>query len=350
MMRSVVWTGHLHFGLVVLPVSLFAAARTETTRFRRIHRRKKPVGRALPGSLAYLNEGYDPADRYAADPRTPYPLTDSQNDVGAENHFDSNEATEEYEYSPVRQVLQSEGTGEEIRPDELVKGYEYGPNQFAVIEPAAIEQAAVETSDTIDLFHFVKADEVDPIYFERSYYVAPNPGGEKAYSLLLEAMRNEGYFGIARIGMHKREHMLILRPTDNCLIAHTMFYVNEVRRVPEFEVDRTLVNEKELRVARALIEGYAGVFEPEKFQDIYQQRIKGIIQQELSRTPSYEPATPARTEAIVPDLMESIRLSLAQIESQKGNSRSEAPKKSARKVGTPKTKTKPKPKPQKVLA
>lgn len=332
---SVVWIGHLHFGLVVLPVSLYAAARAETTRFKRIHRRKKPVSRALPGSLAFLN-GYAPADRYAGDPRLDYPL--AQNGAAPETHnHDWRSQPEEYEYVPVRQVLQSEATGEEIRPQELVKGYEYGPNQFAVIEPAAIEQAAVETSETIDLFHFVKAQEVDPIYFERSYYVAPNSGGEKTYALLLEAMRREGYFGIARIGMHKREHMLILRPTEKAIVAHTMFYVNEVRHVPEFEVDRALINEKELRIAQALIEGYAGVFEPETFKDIYQERIQRLIHQELSRTPEREPATPPRSEKIVPDLMESLRLSLAQIELQKEQPDSRQ-KKAARKRSLPKKK------------
>ncbi len=90
-----------------------------------------------------------------------------------------------------------------------------------------------------------------------------------------------------------------------------------MRRVPEFEVDRSLLNEKELRGAEALIEGYAGVFVPEKFKDIYQERIQGLIHQELSRTPQHETATPTRSEKIVPDLMKSIRLSLEQIESPK---------------------------------
>jgi len=340
-MRAVVWTGHLHFGLVVMPVSLFAAARPESTRFKRIHRRKKPVGRALPEPLSYLHTG----QHEATSPGSQYPLSRAQESTGMET-YDSNGASgnTEYEYSAVRQVLQSGVTGEEVRPEELVKGYEYGPDQFAIIDPGAIDRAAVETSDTIDLFHFVKGDEVDPIYFERSYYMAPEAGGEKAYALLLEAMRKDGYFGIARIGMHKREHMVILRPTENCMVAHTMFYVNEVRRVPEFEVDRSLINERELRVARALMEGYAGVFEPEKFKDIYQERIKNIIHEELSRAPQDTPAAPVRPEAMVPDLMESIRMSLAQIESQKGSRQPKPIRKSATPASSPKKKK------QKVLA
>jgi DNA end-binding protein Ku len=139
------------------------------------------------------------------------------------------------QYSTVRQVLQSEETGEEIRPDEMVKGYEITPNELAAIDPQEIKAAEIETSDTIDLFHFVKTTKVDPIYFERSYYVAPDSGAEKGYALLLEAMRKEECLGIARIGMHRREHMLILRPSEDHLVAYTMFYANEVRPAPRLD-------------------------------------------------------------------------------------------------------------------
>ena len=333
-MQSVVWTGHLHFGLVVMPVSLFAAARAQTTRFKRIHRRKKPVSRAF-AELTYAQPSpYDAAE----------PVSGIDRAGDGRRPFTEEEGSHaEYEYSPVRQVLQSEGSDEEIRSDELVKGYEYGPNQFAVIEPAVIERAAIETSETIDLFHFVQAQEVDPLYFERSYYVAPDAGGEKAYTLLLEAMGKEGYFGIARIGMHKREHMLILRPTENCIVAHTMFYENEVRRVPEFEMDRTLLNARELSVARALINGYSGVFEPEKFKDIYQERIKGIIREELTRSTNDASTAPMRSEAIVPDLMESIRRSLDQLALK--NEGSKPPKKRV-----PQSSVSKRNRPEKVLA
>ena len=103
-----------------------------------------------------------------------------------------------------------------------------------------------------DLFHFVKGTEVDPIYFERSYYVAPDSGAEKGYSLLLEAMRKDECLGIARIGMHRREHMLILRPSEHYLVAYTMFYANEVRPAPRFELT-TEFSDKELTMATALM-------------------------------------------------------------------------------------------------
>jgi DNA end-binding protein Ku len=251
-------------------------------------------------------------DLFALEPITP-------NLVPTATHLQANgsgPARVEYEYSPVRQVLQSDATGEEVRSEDLVKGYQYGPNECAVIEPAVIENAAVETSETIDLFHFVKAEDVDPLYFERSYFVVPKPGGEKAYALLLEAMRQEEYWGIGRIGMHKREHMLILRATGNHMVAHTMFYQNEIRSVPEFKIDRAAVVEKELQIARTLIKAYAGEFKPEEFKDIYQERIKGIIDAEVAKAENAGPPVITPSDRLVPDLLESIRLSLAHAEAK----------------------------------
>lgn len=245
--------------------------------------------------------------------------------------------TARHEYSTVRQVLHSEETGEEIRPDELVKGYEIAPNEFAVIDPQEIKAAEIETSDTIDLFHFVKSTQVDPIYFDRSYYVAPDTGAEKAYALLLKAMRNEECVGIARIGMHRREHMLFLRASEGYLVACTMFYVNEVRPAPRLELATEFTN-KELSMATALVKGYEGDFDPEQFKDLCQERIRKIIEAQVDHRIEMHSAAQAPTSG-APDLMEQIRLSLAQIKSNKPDS----PKKPARKTAMKK-------KPQRVRA
>jgi DNA end-binding protein Ku len=223
--------------------------------------------------------------------------------------------TAQHQYSTVRQTFQSEATGDEIRPEEMVKGYEIAPNEFAAIDPQEIKAAEIETSDTIDLFHFVKATEVDPIYFERSYYVAPDSGAEKGYSLLLEAMRKEERLGIARIGMHRREHMLILWPTEDYLVAYTMFYANEVRPAPRLELPTEFSN-KELSMATALIKGYEGGFDPTEFKDLYQQRINKIIDAHLENRIETHSA-PTRLTRGAPDLMEQLRLSLVQIELKK---------------------------------
>ncbi len=158
--------------------------------------------------------------------------------------------------------------------------------------PRKSKQQKLKTSDTIDLFHFVNRANVDPIYFERSYYVAPDSGAEKVYALLLEAMRREECFGIARIGMHRREHMLILRPTEDCLVAHTIFHANEVRSAPDLELP-TEFNNKEISMAIALMKGYAGEFDPTEFKDLYQERIRKIIDAEV-RNRIDASTTPAR--------------------------------------------------------
>ena len=306
-MPSAVWSGHFYFGLVVMPVRLLVAARTKTTRFRRLYRKPANESLSVTSSPPFRSESEDDD-------------SDLNGRVGMGTRAEPEEVEaghiEQYEYSPVRQVLQSEVSGEEIRPGELVKGYEFAPNEFAVIDPQEIRAAAVETSDTIDVFHFVKATDVDPIYFERSYYVVPDPGGEKVYVLLLEALRKEECFGIARIGMHRREHMLIVRPAEDCLVAHTMFYENEVRPAPHIESDRISFSDKEVLMATALIKGYAGEFDPTQFKDLYQERIRKIIDAEVSNRMEIRPA-PARQITGAPDLMEQIRLSLAQIESKK---------------------------------
>jgi len=317
---SAVWSGHLHFGLVVMPVRLLVAARPKTTRFKRLHRKpSRQSTQLLPGANS---------TRYDAD-----------SDTGSENEYVSQTESAEtrYEYAPVRQVLQSDATGEEIRPDELVKGFEYAPNEFAAIDPQEIKAADVETSDTIDLFHFVKGTDVDPIYFERSYYVAPDSGAEKVYGLLLEAMRKQECFGIARIGLHRREHMVILRPARDCLVAHTMFYANEVRPAPRLELGIQF-SEKELSMAASLIKGYFGEFDPEQFKDLYQERIHKIIEAQMSTVESQTPVPLQQPVREIPDLMESIRLSLAQIEPKQ--SQSKAAKKQAQKT-TPAAKKKP---------
>jgi len=329
-MPSAVWSGHLHFGLVVMPVRLLVAARTKTTRFRRLYRKpvKESTFTSFPSFSHDLEHQKELAEEVGETPSTPEEMNSQDMAAG-------------HEYSPVRQVFQSEVTGEEVRPDEMVKGYEIAPNEFAVINPQEIKAAEIETSDTIDLFHFVKATKVDPIYFERSYYVAPDSGAEKGYALLLQAMRKEECLGIARIGMHRREHILVLRPSEDYLVAYTMFYANEVRPAPRLELASQFSN-KELSMATALIKGYEGDFDPQQFKDLYQERISKIIDAQVDNRIAVHPAPTSLTRG-APDLMEQIRLSLAQIHSKK-------PDTSPSKKPVRKTPTVVKKKPQRVRA
>jgi DNA end-binding protein Ku len=316
-MPSAVWSGHLHFGLVVMPVRLLVAARTKTTRFRRLYRKPVKESTVVTPFPSFSHDEYHDSDSTEIVGQTrsaPEDMTDRH----AAGH----------EYSTVRQVLQSEVTGEEIRPDETVKGYEIAPNEFAAIDPQLIKAAEIETSDTIDLFQFVKATKVDPIYFERSYYVVPESGAEKGYALLLEAMQKEECLGIARIGMHRREHMLILRPSEDYLVAYTMFYANEVRPAPRLDLLSEFSN-KELFMASALVKAYEGDFDPKQFKDLYQDRIREIIEAHSDNRVENRPA-PTSPPTGAPDLIEQIRLSLAQIKSNKSDA--DLSKKSPRKA------------------
>jgi DNA end-binding protein Ku len=298
---------------MAMPVRLLVAARTKTTHFRRLYR--KPVNKG-PSITSFPRLSHDREDE-DSDPKGGVGETRSAPEQMNAGH------TARHQYSTVRQVLQSEETGEEIRQDEVVKGFEIAPNEFAVIDRQEIKAAEIETSDTIDLFHFVKATNVDPVYFERSYYVAPESGAEKGYALLLEAMRKEECLGIARVGLHRREHMLILRPSEDYLVAHTMFYANEVRPAPHLELTSEFSN-KELSMATALVKGYEGEFDPNQFKDLYQERIHKIIDAEASNHTETRPARTSPTRD-APDLMEQMRISLAQIELTKSEKPSKKP-------------------------
>jgi len=288
-----------------MPVKLLVAARTKTTRFRRLYRKPINNGPSLTSFPFFSQDHEDQASHRTNE------ILDTPSEPKQINVRD----TARDEYSTVRQVLQSEVTGEEIQPHEVIKGYEIAPNEFAAIDPQEIKAAEIETSDTIDLFHFVKGTTVDPIYFERSYYVVPDVGAEKVYALLIAAMRKEECLGIARIGMHRREHMLILRPAEGHLVAHTMFYANEVRSAPHLELTTKFSN-KELSMAVALIKGYEGIFDPTQFKDLYQERVQQIIDAKVSNLGDRK-SVPASPATGAPDLMEQIRLSLAQLESKK---------------------------------
>jgi len=172
-MASTVWKGHLTFGLLSLPVKLYSAARSETVSFNQLHK------------------------------------TD---------------------HSRVRQVLYCQAEDKPITRAEIVKGYEYEKDKYVVIDDEDIKKVAPRTAKTMEIQEFVKSGEVDPIYFESSYYLAPDEAGEKAYALLFEALRQTECVGVAKIAMHNREHIVILRPGEQGLMLHTMYYKYEIRR------------------------------------------------------------------------------------------------------------------------
>ncbi|HLY98885.1 MAG TPA: Ku protein [Candidatus Angelobacter sp.] len=253
-MASTVWKGHLTFGLLSLPVKLYSAARSETVSFNQLHK--------------------------------------SDN-------------------SRVRQVLYCQAEDKPIQRAEIVKGYEYEKDKYVVIDEEDIKKVAPRTAKTMEIQEFVKADEVDPIFFESSYYLAPDEAGEKAYALLFEALRRTGCVGVAKIAMHNREHIVILRPGPQGLMLHTMYYRYEIRQVDEFRTDLSLVKDKELELAKTLVESLLAPFEPDKYQDSYRENLLKMIEDKVQGKQVVETAAPAHKAQVI-DIMEALKMSLAE--------------------------------------
>ncbi|HET6840880.1 MAG TPA: Ku protein [Candidatus Angelobacter sp.] len=253
-MASTVWKGHLTFGLLSLPVKLYSAARSETVSFNQLHK--------------------------------------SDN-------------------SRVRQVLYCQAEDKPIQRSEIVKGYEYEKDKYVVIDEEDIKKVAPRTAKTMEIQEFVKAEEVDPIFFESSYYLAPDEAGEKAYALLFEALRRTGCVGVAKIAMHNREHIVILRPGPQGLMLHTMYYRYEIRQVDEFRTDLSLIKDKELELAKTLVESLLAPFEPDKYQDSYRENLLKMIEDKVQGKQVVETAAPAHKAQVI-DIMEALKMSLAE--------------------------------------
>src|SRR3954463_10746087 len=223
-MASSVWKGHLTFGLVSFPIRLFSAARSETISFNLLHKD---------------------------------------------------------DHSRIKQITFCQAEDKPVPRSELVKGYEYEKDHYVVIEDEEIKSVAPKTAKVMEILEFVKADQVDAIYLDASYYVAPDEGGEKAYALLFTALKDSGYYGVAKVAMHNREHIIIMRPGDKGIVSHTMYYQDEIRQVDEFRTDTTLVKDKELVMAKMLISSLEAEFEPKKNHNSYRENLKKMIEDKI---------------------------------------------------------------------
>jgi DNA end-binding protein Ku len=197
-----------------------------------------------------------------------------------------------------------------VERSEIEKGYEYEKDQYLLFSEAELEEAEPESARTMEILEFVKVEEIDPLYFDASYYAAPEDVGAKAYHLLLDAMIESGYAAVAKVTMHSRENIVIVRPRKEGLTIHTMFYQNEIRPAVEYgSTDKSEIKEQEKALAMRLIESLATHFKPEKFHDAYQENLQKLIEakahgQKIS-------IVPPAAKAPVIDLMEALKKSLA---------------------------------------
>jgi DNA end-binding protein Ku len=177
------------------------------------------------------------------------------------------------------------------------------------VEDEEIKKVAPSTAKVMEILEFVKSGEVDPIYFESSFYMAPDASGEKPYALLFDTLKKTGYVGIAKIAMHNREHIVIFRPGQHGILMHTMYYTHEIRKVEEFRTDTSLVKEKEVQLAEMLVESLAAAFEPEKYHDAYRDNLQALIDAKVKGEEVVSP--PVHEPAKIIDIMEALKQSLA---------------------------------------
>jgi DNA end-binding protein Ku len=183
-------------------------------------------------------------------------------------------------------------------------------DRYVVLEPEEMKALQRKTSPTMEIVRTVRLSEVDPVFFETSYYVAPARGGEKAYAVLFAALQATGHVALARVGMYGREHVVIVRPGKHGMLAHTMFYVDEVRFENEFRTDVQSVGTRELDLAKTFLGALEAPFSPEEFRDTYREELQAIIAKKQSSAGVFAPdATPAAAPPPV-DILEALRKSI----------------------------------------
>src|SRR5436309_12307628 len=220
-MAASVWSGYLTFGLISMPVRLFSGARSSGISFHMLHR--------------------DDLTR-------------------------------------IKQQLYCPSDNRVVERSEIVKGYEYRKDEYVVIEPEEIKKIEPKTAKTMEILEFVKENDVDPVYFESSYYMMPEEAGRRPYALLTKALEESEYVAIAKLTMHNREYTVFLRPHESGLMLHTMYYEEEVRKVEGFGAPDVELKDAEVKVAHQLIEALAADWEPEKYHDTFQDNLKNLIQ------------------------------------------------------------------------
>jgi DNA end-binding protein Ku len=277
MPRSI-WTGAISFGLVTVPVKLYSAVQRKNVRFHQL---------------------------------------DSENGVR------------------IAQKRVNPTTGEEVPYERLVKGYEISPDRYVVIDPGELEALEPVKTRTIDIEDFVDLSEIDPIFYDHPYYLAPAAGGAKPYRLLLEAMRETNKVAIAKVVIRSKESLVAIRPAGDVLEMATMLFADEIvdpKRIDDVPTaDDIETSQRELDIAKQLVESLAGEFEPAKYSDTYREAVLAMIEkkaagEEIAIQPEAEEAAP------VPDLMSALKASLDAVREREGERAAAKPKKPARKA------------------
>jgi DNA end-binding protein Ku len=260
-MPRAIWSGAISFGLVNVPVKLYSATSPKTVRFHQLSSK-----------------------------------------TGAR----------------IRQKRVDPSTGDEVPFEEIVKGYEISPERYVMIAPEELEALDPKATKTIDIEDFVDLSDIDPIYYDHSYYLAPSAGGAKAYRLLLDAMRESGKVGVGRVVIRSKQQLCALRPTGDVLTLSTMLFGDEVLppdRIDELDgLSEAEASQRELQMAEQLISSLSREFDPTKYKDDYRERVIALIERKAAGEEiAIEPE--AEEPEAAPDLMAALEASLAAVSS-----------------------------------
>jgi DNA end-binding protein Ku len=297
-MAAAVWRGRITFGMVSIPVRLHKAARRERIRFHHVYR---------PAELPDTEEEAAPEIEPPPE-EPPKGRRLPEVPVRAEAAAPAPEPV-----ARVRNVPVDETTDARLERPQILKGFEIEKDRYVTLEPAEIAALRPRTSTEMTIAEFVRLEEVDPIFFETSYYAVPDRGGEKPYVLLFRALSESGYAAVGSLAMHGREHATLIRPGRHGLIVHTLFFENDVREEEEYRSDATAVDTKEVELARRFVSALAAPFDPGKLKDTYEERLRELIEARKGTTVAAAQEPEGARRAPVVDIMEALRKSLEMV-------------------------------------
>lgn len=275
-MRAI-WKGSISFGLVNIPIGLYPATRREELSFRQLRK----------GDLSPIN------------------------------------------YKRVAEV-----DGKEVEWEEIVKGYEYEKGQFIVVTDEDFKRANVEATQTVEITDFVSLEDIDPMFFDKPYYLEPQKGGKKAYALLRDTLKETGKVGIAKVVIKTKQHLAAVKPKGDAIVLELMHFAEELLESNELDLPKDeAVGKKELDMAKALVESMTSDWDAKKFQDDYTHKLRAVIEEKVAAGGKELPAVHGKTKAPtnVVDLVAILKKSIEENAAGGGNgaAKSKPKKKSA---------------------
>jgi DNA end-binding protein Ku len=327
MVSRAIWRGAISFGLVNIGVRLYPATRHLDVRFRELDR---ATGQRLRHQRVRVEAlGQDAGGQAFAAPADAEPGPAPRPPAGESRPAPAGSGRDREDWpTPAR----PEAPESPARAGEVIKGFEFEPDRFVTVSPAELESLAPERSRAIDIEQFVGAADVDPIYFDTSYYLVPDLANVRSFAVLLEGMRETGRLGLGWIVLRRKRHLAALREHGGLMVLTTMFHADEVLPAQPLEppLPRDL-SPRERDMARLLIETLSGPFEPERYRDQYRERLLGLLEERASpkRRPVDEPE-PSSSPTGIEELMAALQASVEQARRQKAEKSSPAPRAAGR--------------------